>query len=210
MLGLKFRESFGKAVYIDKILPNTEAARLKREGKIKEGDEIVMVSATFGDEMWSARGVGKYRLEKSIAVRQGMTISFVVEDKNKEKNMKKLADQQKKENDRMTRLQKQLTQEVEASKGKGYAGGAAPRTVYHRACTFQATSAPTPKASPDHRESPCYLVRRLAGSSASGKESIRARSLFEFRCHRRISEGYFLFGVAAGSTFGSTPRVPLP
>eukprot|EP00966_Prymnesium_polylepis_P307283 7100957-Prymnesium_polylepis.1 len=30
-----------------------------------------MVSATFGDEMWSARGIGKYRLEKSIAVRQG-------------------------------------------------------------------------------------------------------------------------------------------
>ena len=35
MLGLKFRESFGKAVYIDKILPNTEAARLKRD-KYKE------------------------------------------------------------------------------------------------------------------------------------------------------------------------------
>merc|ERR1719353_2821842 len=68
-LGLKFRESFGKAVYIDAIIPGTEAARLEREGKIKKGDEITMVSATFGDEMWSARGVGKYRLEKSIAVR---------------------------------------------------------------------------------------------------------------------------------------------
>merc|ERR1719163_1954484 len=71
MLGLKFREDFGKVIYIDKILPNTEAARLEREGKIRVGDEITMVSATFGDEMWSARGIGKYRLEKSIAVRQG-------------------------------------------------------------------------------------------------------------------------------------------
>ena len=80
MLGLKFRESFGKAVYIDQIVPGTEAARLEREGKIKKGDEVTMVSATFGDEMWSARNVGKYRLEKSIAVRQGMTISFVFEN----------------------------------------------------------------------------------------------------------------------------------
>ena len=89
-LGLKFREGWGKAVFIDKIFPNSEAARLEKAGQISVGDEITMVSATFGDEMWSARGIGKMRLEKSIAVRQGMTISFVTEstDKNKQKNMK--------------------------------------------------------------------------------------------------------------------------
>ena len=38
-LGLKFRESFGKAVYIDQILPNTEASRLEKSGKIQKGDE---------------------------------------------------------------------------------------------------------------------------------------------------------------------------
>ena len=69
-LGLKFRESFGKAVYIDAILPGSQAARLEKQGKLQKGDEVVMVSATFGDEMWSAKNVGKYRLEKSIAVRQ--------------------------------------------------------------------------------------------------------------------------------------------
>jgi len=108
MLGLKFRESFGKAIYIDKILPNSEAARLEKAGKIKEGDEITMVSATFGDEMWSAKGIGKYRLEKSIAVRQGMTISFVVEgsDKDDKKRMKELAEKQSKEQARVARLQK--------------------------------------------------------------------------------------------------------
>jgi len=124
MLGLKFREGWGKAVFIDKIVPNTEAARLKASGKIKEGDEIVMVSATFGDEMWSCRGSGKYRLEKSIAVRQGMTIDFVVEspDDNSMQNKKKAASEAQKEAARMSRLQKQLTEEVEATKKKGWFG----------------------------------------------------------------------------------------
>merc|ERR1719395_70429 len=107
VLGLKFREGFGKAVFIGKIVPNSEAARLEKQGKIKEGDEITMVSATFGDEMWSARGVGKYRLEKSIAVRQGMTISFVVEGRD-DNSRRALAAQQKKaeaEAKRISRLQ---------------------------------------------------------------------------------------------------------
>lgn len=120
MLGLKFRDTFGKGVIIDKIIDGTEAARLKRDGKIKEGDEIVMVSATFGDEMWSARGIGKMRLEKSIAVRQGMTISFVVEgkDDNSERRKKQMSAAQSKEKERMGRLQKQLSAEVEAEKKK--------------------------------------------------------------------------------------------
>lgn len=126
-LGLKFKESFGKAVYIDKILPNTEAARLEKDGKLRVGDQVTMVSATFGDEMWSARGVGKYRLEKSIAVRQGMTISFVLENSSEasKKDMAKLAKAQEKEAQKMTRLQKQLAAEVDAEKKKsgGFFGG---------------------------------------------------------------------------------------
>jgi len=120
-LGLKFREAFGKAVYIDKILPNSEAARLEREGKIKVGDEITMISATFGGEMWSARNVGKYRLEKSIAVRQGMTIDFVFEnsDDNSKKQRKAAAERAAKENAKISRLQSQLTEEVEKEKKKG-------------------------------------------------------------------------------------------
>merc|ERR1719231_995587 len=121
MLGLKFRESFGKAVYIDKILPNTEASRLEKQGKIKVGDEVTMISATFGGEMWSARNVGKYRLEKSIAVRQGMTIDFVFEnsDDNSKKARKAAAEAAAKENKKISRLQSQLTQEVENEKKKG-------------------------------------------------------------------------------------------
>jgi len=110
MLGLKFRESFGKAVYIDGIVPGSEAARLEQQGKIKKGDEVTMISATFGDEMWSARNVGKYRLEKSIAVRQGMTISFVFEnsDDNSKRARQAAAEKAKKENQRISRLQAEV------------------------------------------------------------------------------------------------------
>lgn len=120
-LGLKFKESFGKAVTIDKIIPGTEAARLKANGQISEGDEITMVSATFGDEMWSARGIGKYRLEKSIAVRQGMTISFVFEGSSDKKkaSMAAMKKQRSEEEKKMTRLQKQLQKEVDDDKKKG-------------------------------------------------------------------------------------------
>merc|ERR1719395_310885 len=96
VLGLKFREGFGKAVFIGKIVPNSEAARLEKQGKIKVGDEVVMVSATFRDEMWSARGVGKMRLEKSIAVRQGMTLSFVLEN-NDDKSQRRINEMKKKQ-----------------------------------------------------------------------------------------------------------------
>merc|ERR1719387_633095 len=114
MLGLKFRENFGKGVFIDKIIPGTEAARLQSQGKIAVGDEVTMVSATFGEEMWSARGIGKYRLEKSIAVRQGNGISFVLEnrDDGSEKRMRELAEMQKKEDEKIARLQKMMTNEV--------------------------------------------------------------------------------------------------
>merc|ERR1719487_918153 len=117
-LGLKFKEGWGKGVFIDKIIQGTEADRLKKQGQIKEGDEVTMVSATFGDEMWSARGVGKYRLEKSIAVRQGMTISFVVESSSdgSKKRMAEMAKKQAKEKERVTRLQKQLQAETDAQK----------------------------------------------------------------------------------------------
>ena len=67
-------------------------------------------------------GVGKYRLEKSIAVRQGMTIDFVFEnsDDNSKKRQNELAKKKKSEGERLSRLQQQLTAEVEAEKKKGW------------------------------------------------------------------------------------------
>jgi hypothetical protein len=120
LLGLKFKENFGKGVFIDKVVPNTEADRLKQQGKLKEGDEVVMVSATFGNEMWSARGIGKYRLEKSIAVRQGATLSLVLETPDNLMNRRAELDKAKKQQAMVSRLQKQLTEEVETEKKKGW------------------------------------------------------------------------------------------
>merc|ERR1719387_18663 len=119
-LGLKFRESFGKAVYIDQIIPGTQAAALEAKGQISKGDEITMVSATFGDEMWSAKNVGKYRLEKSIAVRQGMFIKFVVEasDDNSKAKQKARAEAAEKEQKKISRLQAELQKDVDNSKAK--------------------------------------------------------------------------------------------
>ena len=58
LLGLKFKEGAGKAIYIQSIVPNTQAADFEKQGKLSVGDEITMVSATFGDEMWQ-RGRSK-------------------------------------------------------------------------------------------------------------------------------------------------------
>mmetsp|Transcript_22243 Transcript_22243/g.39163 ORF Transcript_22243/g.39163 Transcript_22243/m.39163 type:complete len:238 (-) Transcript_22243:106-819(-) len=120
-LGLTFRDSWGRAVYVDKILPGSEAERFKRQGKIKEGDEVVMVSATFGDEMWSSRGIGKGRLEDSIRVRQGAYISFCLEssDDADKARKKELAGQASKEQERMNKLQSILAKEVAEEQGKG-------------------------------------------------------------------------------------------
>lgn len=117
LLGLKFRESFGKGVFVDKIVPGTEAARLKAQGKVKEGDEVVMVSATFGNEMWSARGIGKQRLEKTIAVRQGMNVSLVLENP---KDKGSFQQDTKRQRELMSRMQKQLQSEVTEEKKKGW------------------------------------------------------------------------------------------
>lgn len=68
--------------------------------------------------MWSAKGIGKMRLEKTIAVRQGMTIDFVVErsgEKDK-KAKQKASEAAKKEAEKMSRLQAQLTREVKEDK----------------------------------------------------------------------------------------------
>merc|ERR1712228_976904 len=77
---------------------------------------VTMVSATFGNEMWSARNIGKQRLEKSIAVRQGMTIDFVFESTSDKKLFarKKANDKANAEAKKMSRLQAQLAAEVEA------------------------------------------------------------------------------------------------
>ena len=44
-----------------------------------------MVSATFGDQMWSTRGVGLTRVLTAIRVRNGPRVSLVFESQNQYK-----------------------------------------------------------------------------------------------------------------------------
>lgn len=52
---------------------------------VQEGDIVTMCSATFGDEMWSCRGVGLTRVLAAIRVRAGPTVSLVFESRQEKK-----------------------------------------------------------------------------------------------------------------------------
>jgi hypothetical protein len=41
-----------------------------QSGKVQKGDLVTMISATFGDEMWSARGAGLSMIMQAIKVRR--------------------------------------------------------------------------------------------------------------------------------------------
>ena len=55
--------------------------------QVKEGDIVTMCSATFGDQLWSTRGVGLTRVLSAIRVRAGPTVKLVLE--NSSENQKK-------------------------------------------------------------------------------------------------------------------------
>jgi hypothetical protein len=125
-LGIKFREGANKEIYVGKIIPGTQADDYKKEGVLSEGDEIVMVSATFGDEMWSSRGIGIARLESSIKIRSGKFVSLVFEGQTKNSGARQKALQKAREQEekRVARLQKLLKKEMqEEAEAKEEEGG---------------------------------------------------------------------------------------
>merc|ERR1719221_1331607 len=75
-LGLVLNEDGDGNVYVEKIAPKGNAAR---SGMVNEGDIVTMCSATFGNDMWSTRGVGLTRVLAAIRVRAGPTVSLVFE-----------------------------------------------------------------------------------------------------------------------------------
>uniref|UniRef100_A0A7R9WQP4 PDZ domain-containing protein n=1 Tax=Craspedostauros australis TaxID=1486917 RepID=A0A7R9WQP4_9STRA len=75
-LGLVLNEDKQGNVFVETVAPKGNAART---GKVKEGDLVTMCSATFGDQMWSTRGVGLTRVLAAIRVRAGPTVKIVVE-----------------------------------------------------------------------------------------------------------------------------------
>lgn len=89
-LGLVLQTGQGGSVYIDEIVDGSNAAELAQQGLINKGDVVVMCSATFGDSMWSTRGVGRDRVVRAINVRAG-AVSLVLETPDKYSKSSKAA-----------------------------------------------------------------------------------------------------------------------
>ena len=81
-LGLVLDQDDNGNVYVQTVAPKGNAAR---SGLVKEGDIVTMCSATFGDQMWSTRGVGLTRVLAAIRVRAGPTVSLVFENTSQRK-----------------------------------------------------------------------------------------------------------------------------
>jgi len=75
-LGIVLEEDENGNVYVDAVAPRGNAART---GMVKKGDVVTMCSATFGDQMWSCRGVGLTRVLAAIRVRAGPNVKLVFE-----------------------------------------------------------------------------------------------------------------------------------
>lgn len=75
-MGILLEEGQDGMVFIAGIDPSGTAAE---EEDVNEGDIVVAVSATFGDDVWSTRGVGLDRVMKSIRVRAGDFVTLVLE-----------------------------------------------------------------------------------------------------------------------------------
>jgi|EP00574_Skeletonema_japonicum_P006688 C-terminal processing protease CtpA/Prc len=81
-LGLVLDEDDDGNVFVQTVAPRGNAAR---SGLVQEGDIVTMCSATFGDQMWSCRGVGLTRVLAAIRVRAGPTVSLVFENRQQKK-----------------------------------------------------------------------------------------------------------------------------
>jgi len=87
-LGLELDEDAEGNVFVKSIDKN---GRADKSGKVFVGDRVAMVSATFGDDMWSARGVGLNRVLVSIKSRNSKPVKLVLEAPNEAEEKKRRA-----------------------------------------------------------------------------------------------------------------------
>lgn len=90
-LGIILEEGQDGMVFVAEIDPEGNAAE---SGEVQEGDILVAVSATFGEEVWSTRGVGLDRVMKSIRIRAGDVITLVLESPDQLAERKTMAARQ--------------------------------------------------------------------------------------------------------------------
>lgn len=70
-LGAILEEDRQGDVFVAEVIPGGNAER----AGLKPGERISMVSATFGNDLWSVRGAGLDRVMKAIKVRVGTSVS---------------------------------------------------------------------------------------------------------------------------------------
>ena len=118
-LGIELDEDKEGNVFVKKVEPSGRAAK---SGKVFEGDYVSMVSATFGDDLWSARGVGLNRVLVSIKSRNTKPVTLVLEAKNEAEEKKRRAIAFKELTDEEKRIKKEkddaLLLEMEADDEK--------------------------------------------------------------------------------------------
>jgi hypothetical protein len=88
-LGIILEEGDDGMVFVAKIDPVGNAALSGFD--VRVGDIITAVSATFGDEVWSTRGVGLDRVLKSIKIRSGDFVTLVLEATIENESQKNIA-----------------------------------------------------------------------------------------------------------------------
>eukprot|EP00752_Nemacystus_decipiens_P009173 g8194.t1 len=126
-LGLVLEEDERGNVYIVEIVPGGNASRKK---SIQVGDKITFISATFGEEIWSAQGVGLSRVRSAIKIRSGPTVKLVLETSKEaqRKNdrdaarLKKIQDAKETEEERKDRLLRELSEDTKIQKKKPWYG----------------------------------------------------------------------------------------
>jgi C-terminal processing protease CtpA/Prc len=87
-IGIELDEDESGNVFVKSIEKNSRA---EKSGKVFVGDIVAMVSATFGDDMWSCRGVGLNRVLASIKVRNTKPVRLVLEAPNEQEEKRRRA-----------------------------------------------------------------------------------------------------------------------
>ena len=87
-LGLQLDEDKDGNVFVVSMEKN---GRAEKSGKVFVGDRIAMASATFGDELWSCRGVGLTRVLSVIKMRNTKPVKLVLEAANETEEKKRRA-----------------------------------------------------------------------------------------------------------------------
>jgi C-terminal processing protease CtpA/Prc len=87
-MGLELDEDKNGNVFIKSI---EQGGRADKSGKVFVGDYVRMVSATFGDDLWTCRNVGLTRVLSCIKVRNTKPVQLVLEAATPDEEKKRRA-----------------------------------------------------------------------------------------------------------------------